>query len=652
MERWLRGVSKKNVASTSNVSSDKETEKADTDEGTDPGTSATCTADESRKRQGLFVNTNTSPSHKKRKYDSSYLLLGFTATGNSEAPDALCILCNKILSNSSLAPAKLRRHFETNHSEYKNKDIKFFERKLESLEKTKHFMSKMLSDNERVTMASYKVSYRIALAGKAHTISETLIKPCIKDVVQCMFDEKSCQQIDKISFSNNTVSRRIHDMAEDIEQELILRLQLCDEYSLQLDETTDVANLSVLLVFVRYYYNGSIEEDMLLCKSLETNTTGEMIFKCIDDFMESRGIRWEKCVDVCSDGAKSMIGPVKGAVTRIKNVSKTCTSSHCVLHRHALVARKIPSSLKCILDEAIKIINFVKTRPLKSRLFKIICEDMGSQHTSLLLHTEIRWLSRGKVLVRLFELREELAIFLQNDKFTLADRFRKVSWLIQLAYLADIFTKLNDVSLSLQGKNVNIFNTKDKLRSLLRKLQYWTVAVEENNMDPFPTLNDFSQESNSKIDEEIRKEIISHLKSITAALNEYFPQLNDDTNYWVFNPFDIKEKPDELSTSEYENLIDLTSDAQIKIRFNQLSLNEFWCDLKEEYPNLFKKAIRCLLPFSTTYLCESGFSLYTATKTKYRSKLDATPDIRIQLSTIKPNFEKILEEKKKFNPSH
>lgn len=94
-------------------------------------------------------------------------------------------------------------------------------------------------------------------------------------------------------------------------------------------------------------------------------------------------------------------------------------------------------------------------------------------------------------------------------------------------------------------------------------------------MDPFPTLNDFLQESNCEIDEEILKEIISHLKTINVALNEYFPLLKDDNNYWVFNPFNIKEKPEELSTSEYENLINLTSNSQIKVKFNEVSLNEF-----------------------------------------------------------------------------
>ena len=51
----------------------------------------------------------------------------------------------------------------------------------------------------------------------------------------------------------------------------------------------------------------------------------------------------------------------------------------------------------------------------------ILCEDMGSVHTSLLLHTEIRWLSRGKILTRIFELRDEVrAIFLEHN-FELKD---------------------------------------------------------------------------------------------------------------------------------------------------------------------------------------------------------------------------------------
>jgi hypothetical protein len=57
-----------------------------------------------------------------------------------------------------------------------------------------------------------------------------------------------------------------------------------------------------------------------------------------------------------------------------------------------------------ILDKAEKVVNFIKSKPTDSRLFKALCEGMNSFNSSLLFHTQVRWLSRGKVLTRLFEL--------------------------------------------------------------------------------------------------------------------------------------------------------------------------------------------------------------------------------------------------------
>ena len=156
------------------------------------------------------------------------------------------------------------------------------------------------------------------------------------------------------------------------------------------------------------------------------------------------GIPWDNCVDVCTDGAKAMTGKTSGVISRIKQKVKECSSSHCVLHRHALAGKKMPPSLKEVLDESVKIINFIKSRPKNTRLFKMLCEDMGSLHTSLLLHTEVRWLSRGKTLTRLFEMKPEVRIFLIDDDFSLGDRLCDERWLMKLAYLAHIFKKLND----------------------------------------------------------------------------------------------------------------------------------------------------------------------------------------------------------------
>jgi len=43
------------------------------------------------------------------------------------APDALCVLYNKVLPDSPTLPAKLRRHHDNNHPHFKDKDISFFQ---------------------------------------------------------------------------------------------------------------------------------------------------------------------------------------------------------------------------------------------------------------------------------------------------------------------------------------------------------------------------------------------------------------------------------------------------------------------------------------------------------------------------------------------
>jgi hypothetical protein len=62
----------------------------------------------------------------------------------------------------------------------------------------------------------------------------------------------------------------------------------------------------------------------------------------------------------------------------------------------------MPDSLKDVLDTTVKMVNFVKAKPLNSRVFSALCNEMGSDHVMLLQHTEVGWLSRGKVLTHFF----------------------------------------------------------------------------------------------------------------------------------------------------------------------------------------------------------------------------------------------------------
>ena len=81
-------------------------------------------------------------------------------------------------------------------------------------------------------------------------------------------------------------------------------------------------------------------------------------------------------------------------------------------------------------------------------------------------------ISRGKIIQRLFEFREELSMFLCNYNTELASIMTYKIWLCTFAYLADIFNKLNELNLSLQGRNSNILFSHDKIEAFKKKIKH------------------------------------------------------------------------------------------------------------------------------------------------------------------------------------
>ncbi|XP_022908280.2 zinc finger BED domain-containing protein 5-like [Onthophagus taurus] len=327
-------------------------------------------------------------------------------------------------------------------------------------------------DNQKILKTSYRLSLLIANCGAAETIGETLIKPAAKIMSEVMIGDKAKQTLDRVPLSNNTVHRRIIDMANNVKQMLLSDISQSRYYALQVDDITNFANL---MAFVRYEKNQEIHDDFLFCQPLLGHTTGEDIFNVMNKFMQHNKINWTKCVGISTDGAKSMVGSNKGLIAKI----------HCCIHREALATRKMPADLQKVLDESVKIVNYITGRPLNARLFAQMCEEMGSSHTQLLFHTDVRWLSRGKILSRLFELRQELFRVFLNDKFELKKCLHDSTWLSKLAYLADIFSILNGLNLSLQGKDISLFHVQDKVNASIEKLTLWKTRVN-NGETRFP----------------------------------------------------------------------------------------------------------------------------------------------------------------------
>lgn len=70
-----------------------------------------------------------------------------------------------------------------------------------------------------------------------------------------------------------------------------------------------------------------------------------------------------------TDRAPAMLSLQSGFITRVKERSPYADGTPCILHREALASRTLPGEMREVLNLAIKVVNYIKTGALNSRLF-------------------------------------------------------------------------------------------------------------------------------------------------------------------------------------------------------------------------------------------------------------------------------------------
>ncbi|MBN3303507.1 ZBED5 protein, partial [Amia calva] len=190
--------------------------------------------------------------------------------------------------------------------------------------------------------------------------------------------------------------------------------------------------------------------------------------------------------------AGKMCGEKAAKLLDLVPLSNDVKWTHCSMHRgEALAVNKMPD-LKSALDSAVKVVNFIKAWPINSRLFSVPCNEMGSEHVQLLLHSEVRWLSRSK----------------------------------------------GSMNMGLQGLSLTIFD---------RKLQLFVNKIKAGNVSAFPTLENYLHTYGVVFNAAVCDVIVVQLLSLEGQFSEYFPV--EATPSWIRNTFtvDVTGIPEDLS---------------------------------------------------------------------------------------------------------
>jgi hypothetical protein len=94
----------------------------------------------------------------------------------------------------------------------------------------------------------------------------------------------------------------------------------------------------------------------------------------------------------------------KGLLALIKRSAPEVMWTHPMIHRESLGTKELCPEVSEEMDTVIKTVNYIKIRPMKSRLYAELCKEMGAQYQSLLFYCNSRWLSRGNIVAYVYNM--------------------------------------------------------------------------------------------------------------------------------------------------------------------------------------------------------------------------------------------------------
>ena len=306
----------------------------------------------------------------------------------------------------------LERHFKTVHKSYETDfpaKTPLRSRKVRDLKSQlaaqQSVFTRPNTKGKAATTASYRVSHVLAKHKKSFKDGE-VVKEAFIEAADALFGEfknktEIVTAIKDMQLSRNTVTRRCEGMAEDVESQLKKDIDACECFSLQFDESTDVVDVAQLCVFIRMVFEDMrAKEELLTILPLKGHTRGEDIFSTFMDFVKKNKLPLFKLISITTDGAPAMVGRTNGFIALCKQSESfpDILNYHCIIHQQALCGKIL--NMKEVMDVAMKIVCSVRARSLQRRLFRAHLEETGAEHIDLLLHTDVRWLSRGKFLAR------------------------------------------------------------------------------------------------------------------------------------------------------------------------------------------------------------------------------------------------------------
>ena len=474
-------------------------------------------------------------------------------------------------------------------------------------------------------------------------------------------------------------------MGEQIEQEQLENLLSSPFYSIMVDETTDVAILKEMVVYIRY-----LSPAAKVCTSFLTiielpNGTAETVEKYLTTYLESKLILLSNMVGFGSDGASVMIGRHNGVAARLKCHQPILTSIHCIAHRLALAAGQsgdsVPYIANTIKPTLRQLFYFYENSPVRMSGLKAIEQLLQTPQLKLNQPADTRWLSHDaacQMLMRVLpaviaSLEREAAERGQALAIGLCKVVKQYNFISTLYMMCDVLPLLSRLSRVFQSSILDLATVDNPTIENLQLLSDQTgYLARKLDSDLSSSLAPFDIRHSPEMKHRFQQHILQKfLHSVVQNIKDRFPDTSIYANFKVLTPINLPQTAEEAVEIRYgekevqklgqqygigdqpfihsEELMLEWSDLRTYMILNCASktmiemlemLSDHGSALSTVYPNFNKLAQVCLLLPLNTAGCERAFSTMRRVKSRLRSQMNnSTLNNCMRISMEGPPFE-------------
>ena len=382
--------------------------------------------------------------------------------------DAFCTVCNRSMS--------ARLDTIKKHSEGKG-HIAREDNKLKQKDSVMQMFKSKESGETNTKRAEIELSAAIACHCSIRTIdhlSEIIVKHGVKSTLERIkLHRTKCSAIIKSVIGPSL----LESMREDMRNE---------RYSIIVDESTDVGCVKLLAVCVKYF---SKKQNKIVTKFLGlvpvTETTGEVLFHTLCEFLAENDLNITNCIGIGTDGAANLCGKNNSVFSRFKQENPHMQLVKCICHslhhcsEHSF--DEMPSNLGFVLQEVPSWFSRSAVRQeAYLNVFKTFNADKPNRkHKKFMTVSTTRWLSRSSaaaiILDEWYELKSYFnSIMMANEKsFTarlLRDIFNDEASYLYFEFLVPILKEFETTNLLFQRSDEDPYKLFEALTALYKSM--------------------------------------------------------------------------------------------------------------------------------------------------------------------------------------